>query len=45
MADEIKILSVQDIAEATKKKEPAPAPAETPKDDKPEFLVITGKEN
>lgn len=40
MADEIKILSVQDIAEATKKKEPAPAPAETPKDDKPEFLVI-----
>lgn len=40
MADEIKILDVNDIAEATKKKEPAPAPAEPQKDDTPEFLAI-----
>ena len=41
MADDINFLSVQNIAEATKKKEPAaPVPEETPKNDTPEFLAI-----
>ena len=40
MPDEIKFIDVNDIAEATKKKEPEPAPAEPPKNDMPEFLAI-----
>ena len=40
MPDEINFIDVNDIAEATKKKEPEPAPVEPPKDDTPEFLAI-----
>lgn len=40
MPDEIKFIDVNDIAEATKKKEPEPAPAEPPKNETPEFLAI-----
>ncbi len=40
MPDEIKFVDVNDIAEAAKKKEPAPETVEAPKDDTPEFLAI-----